>query len=93
MVYSVLEAQILAEDRLLHRLAFQVAGIMLTSGNMKKSSKPEDVVRSIYAPLIPTEDKPVEKTVERKELNQDQANQFIADLENRINNSGGNSRQ
>ena len=84
MVYSVLEFNLETEDRLLQRLAYQVAGVMLSSGNMKKNTKTDEVVDSIYAPIIQKEE-PSQKKPERKDLNQDEAKQFIENLNKRIN--------
>lgn len=83
MVHAHLEVQFETEDRLLHRLAYQFAGVMLSSGNMKKNSKAQDVVESIYAPILaePTEE-PVVK--ERQDLSKTQAIQFVTELENNI---------
>lgn len=50
------EYRVSEEDRLLERIAYQLAGVMLSSGNLKKSATVESVVESIYAPLVPREE-------------------------------------
>lgn len=86
MLEAVLETQFESEDRLLHRLAHQFAGVMLSSGNMKKHSKMGEIVESIYAPIIP--DEPVEPVVkDRSEKTLQETQQFISELQNDIENN------
>lgn len=84
MVYSVLENKLEDEDRFLHRLAYQVAGIMLASGNMKKNTSAEDVVKSVYAPIIPEE--VAKNAPQRKDIitDQEEARKFVTDLASKI---------
>lgn len=59
---------------------------MLSSGNMKKHSKMEEVVESIYAPIIP--DEPVEPVIkDRSEKSLQEAQQFVSELQNNIENN------
>lgn len=59
MVHSVQEFRLTEEDRFLQRLAYQAAGIMLASGNMKKSAQVDSIAESIYSPVIVQEENAV----------------------------------
>lgn len=83
MVHGCLQFNLESEDRLLHRLAYQVAGIMMSSGNMKKNAKADEIVNSVYAPLIPVDqsDKPVQRQVSD---DPEEARRIISEIKNRI---------
>lgn len=82
MVNAVAYHRIQEEDRLLHRLAYQVAGIMQASGNMKKDFTQDKIVSAIYQPIIPVEtpDEPKREIIDTHE----HANKVIAEIEKRI---------
>lgn len=82
MVNGALLFSIESEDRLLQRLAFQMAGVMLSSGNYKKGTDVQDLTESIYAPLIPQEN-----TENKRELIEDpeESKAFVKQLAERVN--------
>ena len=63
-------------------MAYQVAGIMQSSGNMKKDFTQDKIVSAIYQPIIPvdTPEVPKRKVVDTHE----HANKVIAEIEKRI---------
>lgn len=86
MVAASIAYDIEREDRFLQRIAYQAAGIMLSSGNYKPSTQLQSVVDSIYAPLIPKEEKESEQVNGRKLTDDpEKAKAFIAALEEKMN--------
>ena len=86
MVGASIAHDIEREDRFLQRIAYQAAGIMLSSGNYKPSTQLQSVVDSIYAPLIPKEEKESEQSNGRKVTDDpEKAQAFIAALEEKMN--------
>lgn len=71
------------EDRLVKRIAIQAAGIMQSSGNLKKSTSTDNLIDSIYAPLIDTE--ATEKTSHKVITDQDEAKKVVAEIQAKIN--------
>lgn len=81
MVAAVMTYKLEEEDRLVKRLAYQAAGVMLSSGNMKKSANVESVTESIYMPLVA---ETPEEAPQRENLDKDAARQFVEQLENKM---------
>lgn len=81
MVSATVAFRIEEEDRLLQRLAYQAAGIMLASGNMKKSANVSTVSESIYMPLAEVT---AEEAPQRETLDKDAAKAFVEKLENKM---------
>lgn len=81
MVGAVMTYKLEEEDRLVKRLAYQAAGVMLSSGNMKKSANVESVTESIYMPLVA---ETPEEAPQRETLDKDAARQFVEQLENKM---------
>ena len=72
------------EDRLIQRLAVQAAGIMQSSGNLKKTANTESVMESIYAPLITHEE--TADVPERKVItDQEEARMAVEKIKAKIN--------
>lgn len=86
MVAASITYDIEREDRFLRRIAYQAAGIMLSSGNYKPSTQLQSVVDSVYAPLIPKEEKDVGQSTGRKVTDDpEKAKAFISALEEKMN--------
>lgn len=82
MVTGALSFRLEEEDRFLGRLAHQVTGIILSSGNLKKSITGDEVVKSIYQPYIQEED--AEKKERELLTDPEEVNKFVRDIEKRI---------
>lgn len=86
MLEGCLAYEVEKEDRLLERLAYQVVGIMLSSGNYKKNTKQRDLVDSIYKSMSEYMNEQ-EPTVKKREIITDKAKaaQFVRDLAKTFN--------
>lgn len=85
MVSAVLYHNIQVEDRFLHRLAYQVAGIMQASGNIKKDFTQDKIVSAIYQPIIAANAADSSEAPKREIIDtQEHANTVIAEIEKRI---------
>ncbi len=84
MVTSVTLFRLEEEDRFLQRVAYQAAGIMISSGNYKKSARVESVIETIYAPIVP---KGIAKEKVKRVVSDDPevARQFVKQLEAKMN--------
>lgn len=84
MVASVTLFRLEEEDRFLQRVAYQAAGIMISSGNYKKSARVESVAESIYVPIVP---KGIAKEKVKRVVSDDPevARQFVKQLEAKMN--------
>lgn len=82
MVVALQTFRLEEEDRLLFRMALQTVGIMQSTGNYKKSVKSEDLLESIYRPLI-SDEKDVKQ---KREVSDDPeyAKEFVKQLEQKI---------
>lgn len=72
------------EDRLVKRIAVQAAGIMQSSGNLKKSANTENLLDSIYSPLV--DDQASARKADRKVIrDQDEAKKVVEGIQAKIN--------
>lgn len=86
MVDSTLTVKFEEEDRVLLRVAAYAAGIMQASGNYKKSTSIQDLIDSIYRPLIPIkEPEEASKTPVRKDVSREEAAAMIAGMAEQLN--------
>lgn len=72
------------EDRLVKRIAVQAAGIMQSSGNLKKSANTENLLDSIYSPLVDAQASA--RKADRKVIrDQDEAKKVVEGIQAKIN--------
>ncbi len=84
VVTSVTLFRLEEEDRFLQRVAYQAAGIMISSGNYKKSAKVESIAESIYVPIV-SKTASHEKAERVVSADPEEARQFVKQLEAKMN--------
>lgn len=85
MIAGTIEYNLESEDRLLQRMAYMFATVAMSSGNYKKNTKGQDIVDSMYSPLLQQLHPDKSVAPERPELNKDEAASFVANMEKQMN--------
>lgn len=71
-----------SEDRLIYRAALQTVGIMQSTGNYKKSVTHDELIDSVYRPLVPTAEEAKKERVVSDDP--EYAKEFVKQLEQKI---------